>query len=790
MAKGQSKPDGEIVRYRIKIKGVVQGVGFRPFVYQLALTRQLKGSVLNSSQGVIIEAEGEKEKVLSFIENIRTSPPSLSRITAFEWEELPPLGANSFVILKSEGLAVSAGRQAEREALIPPDVAICPDCAREINDPFDRHYNYPFTNCTNCGPRFTITLEVPYDRINTSMAGFVMCPACTTEYHNPNDRRFHAQPVACPVCGPQVELVTNQGEVVATKDWLKGCWDILQNGNILALKSLGGFHLACLAQDRLAVQVLRRRKGRQAKPFAVMCRDLKAVRKYCTVSEDEAALLQAKEAPIVILNKKPDGSLPAEIAPGLKTLGVMLPYTPLHLLLFAGPFDILIMTSGNYRELPLVKDNGQALEILGRLADYILWHNREIINRCDDSLVAVAVPAGRQAEKETMFLRRSRGYVPQSIFVPRPKNAPVILGIGGEMKNCFCFLKGEQAFLSQHIGELDWLEGEENLSLSQKHWQRLLGVTPEIVAFDLHPDYKSAALARQIPAQKHFGVQHHHAHLAACLADNKVMDNEEVMGVILDGTGYGTDECLWGFEFLAGNYHSFKRRYHLAYVPLPGGEKAIRQPWRTAVAYLITFMGEEGAELAQSFFSGKEVFLVARILESKLNLPLACGCGRLFDAVAALLGVCLENTYEGQAATELGELVLPIDEGVRLKPYPYEIKREIISPTRLIREILNDRKKGVAATVIATKFHQTLSYLICDIISKLACETGLKKVALSGGSWQNRYLFQATRRQLTSQGYQVLYHKQLPANDGGIALGQAMVADRRWQKECVLGFRE
>jgi len=712
VAKGQSKPDGEIVRYRIKIKGVVQGVGFRPFVYQLALTRQLKGSVLNSSQGVIIEAEGEKEKVLSFIENIRTSPPSLSRITAFEWEELPPLGANSFVILKSEGLAVSAGRQAEREALIPPDVAICPDCAREINDPFDRHYNYPFTNCTNCGPRFTITLEVPYDRINTSMAGFVMCPACTTEYHNPNDRRFHAQPVACPVCGPQVELVTNQGEVVATKDWLKGCWDILQNGNILALKSLGGFHLACLAQDRLAVQVLRRRKGRQAKPFAVMCRDLKAVRKYCTVSEDEAALLQAKEAPIVILNKKPDGSLPAEIAPGLKTLGVMLPYTPLHLLLFAGPFDILIMTSGNYRELPLVKDNGQALEILGRLADYILWHNREIINRCDDSLVAVAVPAGRQAEKETMFLRRSRGYVPQSIFVPRPKNAPVILGIGGEMKNCFCFLKGEQAFLSQHIGELDWLEGEENLSLSQKHWQRLLGVTPEIVAFDLHP------------------------------------------------------------------------------VPLPGGEKAIRQPWRTAVAYLITFMGEEGAELAQSFFSGKEVFLVARILESKLNLPLACGCGRLFDAVAALLGVCLENTYEGQAATELGELVLPIDEGVRLKPYPYEIKREIISPTRLIREILNDRKKGVAATVIATKFHQTLSYLICDIISKLACETGLKKVALSGGSWQNRYLFQATRRQLTSQGYQVLYHKQLPANDGGIALGQAMVADRRWQKECVLGFRE
>jgi hydrogenase maturation protein HypF len=776
VAKGQSKPDGEIVRYRIKVKGVVQGVGFRPFVYQLALTHQLKGSVLNSSQGVIIEAEGEKEKVLSFIKNIRANPPSLSRITAFEWEELPPLGASSFVILKSEELA-------EREALIPPDVAICPDCARETNDPFDRHYKYPFTNCTNCGPRFTITIEVPYDRTNTSMAGFVMCQACAAEYHNPRDRRFHAQPVACPVCGPQVELVTNQGEVVATKDWLKSCWDILQKGKILALKSLGGFHLACLAQDRLAVQVLRQRKGRQAKPFAVMCRDLKAVRKYCTVSEAEAALLQAKEAPIVILNKKPNGNLPAEIAPGLKTLGVMLPYTPLHLFLFAGPFDILIMTSGNYRELPLVKDNEQALKILGRLADYILWHNREIINRCDDSLVTVA-------EKETMFMRRSRGYVPQSIFIPRPKNAPVILGIGGEMKNCFCFLKGEQAFLSQHIGELDWLEGEENLSLSQKHWQRLLGITPEIVAFDLHPDYKSSEVARQIPAQKHIGVQHHHAHLAACLADNKVEDDEEVMGVILDGTGYGTDGCLWGFEFLTGSYHSFKRRYHLAYVPLPGGEKAIRQPWRTAVAYLITFMGEEGTELAQSLFPDKEVFLVARILESKLNLPLACGCGRLFDAVAATLGVCLENTYEGQAATELGELVLPIEEGAMLKPYPYEIKGEIIRPTWLIREILNDQKKGVAVPVIVTKFHQTLSYLICDIINKLAGETGLKKVALSGGSWQNRYLFQAIRRQLTSQGYQVLYHKQIPANDGGIALGQAMVADRRWQKECVLGFQE
>lgn len=790
MAKGQSKPGGEIVRYRIKVKGVVQGVGFRPFIYQLALTRQLKGSVLNSSQGVIIEAEGEKEKVLSFIKDIRANPPSLSSITTFEWEELPPLGASSFVILKSEEIAVSADRQAEREALIPPDVAICPDCAREINDPFDRHYKYPFTNCTNCGPRFTITAKVPYDRINTSMAGFAMCPACAGEYRNPRDRRFHAQPVACPVCGPQVELVTNRGEVVATKDWLKGCWDILQKGKILALKSLGGFHLACLAQDRRAVQVLRQRKGRQAKPFAVMCRDLKAVRKYCTVSEAEAALLQAKEAPIVILHKKPDGNLPAEIAPGLKTLGVMLPYTPLHLLLFAGPFDILIMTSGNYKDLPLVKDNGQALKILGRLADYILWHNREIINRCDDSLVAVAAPAERPVEKETIFLRRSRGYVPQSIFIPRPKNAPVILGIGGEMKNCFCLLKGEQAFLSQHIGKLDWLEGEENLSLSQKHWQKLLGITPEIVAFDLHPDYKSAALARQIPAQKHLGVQHHHAHLAACLADNKVEDDEEVMGVILDGTGYGTDGCLWGFEFLSGNYHSFKRKYHLAYVPLPGGEKAIRQPWRTAAAYLITFMGEEGIELAQSLFPDKEVLLVARILKSKLNLPLACGCGRLFDAVAAVLGVCLENTYEGQAAIELGELVLPVEEGAKFKPYPYEIKEEIISPTKLIKEILNDQKKNVAAPVIATKFHQTLSCLICDIINSLAGETGLKKVALSGGSWQNRYLFQVVRERLTSQGYQVLYHKQLPANDGGIALGQAMIADRRWQKECVLGFRE
>jgi len=746
----------------------VQGVGFRPFVYNLARVWGIKGSVLNSSRGVIIEAEGEENELACFLAELRTSPPRLARINSFQQTELPPCGYQTFEILES-------APEEEKEALVPPDVATCPDCAREVFQPRDRHYHYPFTNCTNCGPRFTIIKEVPYDRPKTSMAFFPMCADCVREYHDPADRRFHAQPVACPVCGPRVELIDRRGKRVArSESWLEACWEILRAGKILALKGLGGFHLACDAKNKGALVALRRRKGRKARPFAVMARDLATVQKYCLVGEEEAALLQSPQAPIVILRKKVTCGLPEELAPGLKTLGVMLPYTPLHLLFFSGPFDLLVMTSGNYSGLPLVKDNDRALVELGGIADYFLLHNREIVNRCDDSLVQVV-------DRETQFLRRSRGYVPHPVPVPREESAPVILGVGGEMKNAFCLFKKNQAFLSQHIGEIDSLEGEENLFTSLLNLQRLLGVKPEVVAYDAHPDYRSAQLARRIPARAYVEVQHHHAHLASCLADNG-QENEAVIGVILDGTGYGTDGCLWGFEILTGNYVDFQRWFHLAYVPLPGGEAAIREPWRSAVAYLLTFLGEEGKKYARAIFPDKNLDVLTRMIDRKFNSPLSSGCGRLFDAVSVLLGICLENTYEGQAAIELGEAALEPADGFYLQPYPYIIKEGIIWPGKIIAAVMEEKRAGVPAEIISTRFHQTVVSIVSEAVDQVAAATGLKKVALSGGTWQNQYLFRVAKRVMQERGYQVLYHRQVPANDGGIALGQAMIAHWRGKK--------
>lgn len=761
-----------VTRCRVIIQGTVQGVGFRPFVYNIAKIWGIKGSVSNSSRGVIIDAEGDKNNLERFLNALKVNPPRLARISKFEMVELPPNGYTSFEIIES----VPGD---EKEALVPGDVATCDDCKRELFDPRDRHYQYPFTNCTNCGPRFTIINKVPYDRPETSMASFAMCSECAREYHNPADRRFHAQPVACPSCGPHVEVVNGKGEKVARgKDWLNFCWDILQSGKILALKGLGGFHLTCDAKNKEALASLRWRKGREAKPFAVMCRDLKAVENYCEVKKEEARLLISQQAPIVILNKKIVCGLPEELAPGLKTLGVMMPYTPLHFLLLNGPFDLLVMTSGNYSNLPLVKDNNRAGVELGGIADYFLIHDRDIVNRCDDSLIRVI-------DGETHILRRSRGYVPHPVLVPCRKAAPVILGIGGEMKNSFCLLKKNQAFLSQYIGEIDSLEGEENLFASLLNFQRLIGVSPEIVAYDAHPGYRSAQVARQISAQEYVEVQHHHAHLSSCLADNGLEPGNSVIGVILDGTGYGTDGCLWGFEVLTGDYLHFKRCFHLDYVPLPGGEAAIRQPWRSGFSYLFSYLGEEGKKFAEEVFTDKNLDILERMISKGFNSPLTSGCGRLFDAVSAILGICLENTYEGQAAIELGEKVLEPEEDYYFPPYSYEIRKEKILPGKLIAEIMLERKKGIPVEVISTRFHQTMVRIICDTVERISSATGLKNVALSGGVWQNKYLFQVAKKALSSRGYNVLYHRQAPANDGGIALGQAMIAYWKWRQGCA-----
>ncbi|OPX88272.1 MAG: Carbamoyltransferase HypF [Pelotomaculum sp. PtaB.Bin104] len=779
MAK-KSAPEQKLVHYRILIQGVVQGVGFRPFVYNLARSWGVKGSVLNSSRGVIIEAEGKEENVANFINKLKENPPSLAVISDFQLRKEPLLGYAAFDILSSRP-------GTEIDALVPPDVGTCPACVKELFDPLDRHYAYPFTNCTNCGPRFTIINEIPYDRPKTSMASFGMCAACAREYHKPGDRRFHAQPVACPECGPQLELVGCNGERLGGKDnWLEQCWNLLQAGKILAIKSLGGFHLTCNANNPAAIAALRRRKGRDAKPFAVMCRDTAAVQKYCEASENEIKLLTSPQAPIVILRKKflPEQNswgLPEDLAPGLKTLGVMLPYTPLHHLLFSGPFEALVMTSGNYSTLPLVKDNRCALSELGRIADCFLWHNRDIINRCDDSLTQVI-------DGETHIFRRSRGYVPHPVTVSCAKDAPVILGVGGEMKNSFCLLKKNQAFFSAYIGEIDSLEGEKNLFNSLLNFQKLIGVVPEIVAYDAHPDYASARVARKIPARSYVAVQHHHAHLASCLAENGE-GRLEAIGVILDGTGYGTDGHLWGFEILTGSDEDFLRHFHLAYVPLPGGEMAIRQTWRSAVGYLVTFLGEAGKKHADSVFKDKvspiELNIVTKMAETGFNAPLSSGCGRLFDAVSALLGICLESTYEGQAAVELGEAVMESAADVGVCPYPYDIAGEEIRPGPMIAGIIADRLAGEPVELISARFHMTIVSMIVDAVERVSAATGLRKVVFSGGVWQNRFLFRAAKEVLGARGFKVLYHRQVPANDGGIALGQVMIAHRRWLEKCV-----
>ncbi|ACX53087.1 (NiFe) hydrogenase maturation protein HypF [Ammonifex degensii KC4] len=764
-----SAEKGGRVRYRLTVKGTVQGVGFRPFVYHLAVKYGLKGFVRNDAQGVYVEVEGGEEEVKRFCKELCQHPPRLARIAELLVEVLPPAGYSAFEIDLSRAAP-------EKEALVPPDVAICPDCAREIFDPEDRHYLYPFTNCTNCGPRFTIVRELPYDRARTSMASFPMCPDCSREYHDPLDRRFHAQPVACPRCGPQLKLFDAQGRSVEG-DWRENCWELLRAGKILAIKGLGGFHLCCDALEPRVVALLRRRKRRPHKPLAVMARDLEVVRRFCELGPVEEELLTSPAAPIVVLKRRPEAGLPEELAPGLKTLGVMLPYTPLHLLLLQGPLPLLVMTSGNRSGLPLCKDNERAWEELGDIADYFLIHNRDIVNRCDDSVVAVmgGIPA---------FYRRSRGYVPQPVKVPAGEG-PVVLGIGGEMKNTFCLLRRGEAFLSQHIGELDTVEGEENLKTSLESFTRLLGVKPEVVGYDLHPDYRSSRLARELEAKYRFAVQHHHAHMASCLAENGA--EGPAVGAILDGTGYGTDGCLWGFEILTGDFSRFERHYHLAYTPLPGGEAAIKHPWRIAVSYLLTFLGEEGREWSRRLFGakGQELSLLEKIIAQRVNAPLACGCGRLFDAVAALLGVRWEISYEGQAAIELGEMALPPEEGKHLPPYPFAFEGEEISPAPLFREILADLARGEDKRIISTRFHNTVVAMVREAVARVVRSTGLATVVLSGGSWQNPYLFVLGREALEELGLKVLHHRQVPANDGGLCLGQAAIAYKRWWEECA-----
>ncbi len=766
----------ELAGRRIHIKGVVQGVGFRPFVYGLAHQYRLTGWVRNTSAGVDIEVDGQPEMLAAFTQALQNEAPPLARIDSFVASERPVNGFHSFEIVHS---------QATPGAFQPvsPDVSICDDCLDELFDPADRRHRYPFINCTNCGPRFTIIQDIPYDRPKTTMAPFSMCPDCRQEYENPLDRRFHAQPIACPVCGPQVWLETRGKSGAGSRSpagyaAIVEARTLLRQGKILAIRGLGGFHLACDAANPAAVSELRRRKLRVDKPFALMMPNLPAVERHCYLDQAEGELLNSRERPIVILDRRPESPIADHVAPGQGTLGVMLPYTPLHHLLLEpedGFPDALVMTSGNLSEEPIATANPEARERLAALSDAFLMHDREIHTRCDDSVVRVY-------DQALYPLRRSRGYAPFPVRLPWESRP--LLAVGAELKNTFCLTAGDYAFLSHHIGDLENYETLRSFEEGVAHFERLFRVKPERLAYDLHPDYLATryALARagreDLPA---VGVQHHHAHVAACLAEHGHPGDRPVIGLSFDGTGYGPDGAVWGGEFLVAGYTTYQRAAHLAYTPLPGGDKAIREPWRVALAHLHQAGIEWSPDLppmaANRGLDNRSLELLRRQIERGLNAPPTSSMGRLFDAVAALAGVRQVVNYEGQAAIELEALVDPSEDGA----YDFAPGRQI-DPAPLIRSVTEDVRAGVPQGVIAARFHNGVACMIRDCCVWLREKHNLNEVVLSGGVFQNMALLDRASRLLLAAGFEVLVHRQVPANDGGLALGQAVVALWRGEK--------
>jgi hydrogenase maturation protein HypF len=766
-------------RWEVSVRGIVQGVGFRPFVYALALRHGLAGLVRNDAEGVQVEVEGDAERLDLFLRGIEEEAPPLAVVEAVSWRPLAALGERGFRIEESrEGF--------RRRALISQDVATCEECLREVFDSGDRRYRYPFTNCTNCGPRFTITRAVPYDRDTTTMSRFEMCPECRREYDDPADRRFHAQPNACPTCGPRVRLLDKFGHRLHAKpdDPILRTARMLRGRAIVAVKGLGGYHLACDPFDERAVRALRGRKVRQDKPFALMAKDLAQVRELCRVGSEEEALLTSPARPIVLLERRDASGIAEAVAPRQSTLGVMLAYTPLHHLLIADAGIPLVMTSGNNSDEPIAYRDQEAFEQIGEIADYFLVHDRPIYMRTDDSVVRVA-------GGETYPIRRSRGYAPAPLAVAEDFGWHV-LACGGELKNTFCVAKERHVLLSHHIGDLENYETLRSFREGVEHFCRLFDVQPEVVAYDLHPEYLSTKYARELeeaglPA---VGVQHHHAHVASCLADNGAPGGERVIGVALDGTGYGTDGAVWGGEFFEGSVEEgFARRGHLEYASMPGGSAAIRQPWRMALAQLVALYGEEDAlkiPLALVRWVGeRNAQLVARLVERKLNTPPTSSAGRLFDAVAAMVGVpgTQRTTYEGQAAVEL-ELAAdgPTDRG-----YQFRLRQEgegwIVETGEIIRGVVEDLLVGRAKGGVSSRFHRTMAEVVVAGCERIREVGGTTAVALSGGTFQNMLLLEQVVGLLEGKGFEVYRHRRAPANDGGLALGQAILADKFFREE-------
>lgn len=741
-----------IVRKRLHIRGTVQGVGFRPFVYRLATELNLTGHVLNISGGVVAEIEGPAPALESFLLRLRSDAPPLAAIEHVEVEDHPPLGDADFTIQHSVA-------QAERFAMVPPDVGTCAECWADFTDPANRRYVYPFTNCTNCGPRYSIIEDIPYDRLKTTMKVFPMCPDCAREYEDPRDRRFHAQPNACPVCGPRMSEPVSE---IRRR---------LHAGEILAIKGLGGFHLACDAENDAAVRRLREHKRRSDKAFALMARDVESIRSIAVMSDADRRALESPRRPIVLMPRRPGANISAAVAPGNNTIGVMLPYTPLHYLLFGdsrdadAEFRALVMTSGNLAEEPIVSRNEEAPGRLRALADHLVLHNRDIQTRVDDSVL-------RTFENKERLIRRSRGYAPQPIDLGVEMNE--LLAVGGELKNTFCLTKGSYAILSQHIGDLENLETLTFFEETLHHMKRFFRVTPRAVAHDLHPGYLSTRFAQEMAGLEKMGIQHHHAHIASCMAENHV--KEKVIGVAFDGTGYGTDGKIWGGEFLVCDFAGFERHAHFKYVPLAGGDAAIRHPWRIALGYLQEAFGDEIPDLFPSV-AEKDRRLVRGAIERRINTVDTSSCGRLFDAVSAIAGVRLDVNYEGQAAIELE---MHCANGIE-DAYPFEIEAGEIDTRPIIRAVVADVRAKAAVPIIASKFHNTISEIVVETARRIRASEKIHRVALSGGTFQNMRLLARSVTLLRQAGFEVLLHASVPANDGGIALGQAMIANERFR---------
>ncbi|WP_198244309.1 carbamoyltransferase HypF [methane-oxidizing endosymbiont of Gigantopelta aegis] len=765
---------------RLHVRGVVQGVGFRPFVWRLADQYRLAGRVMNDGSGVLIDVWGESCRVEDFIRAVWEQCPPLARIDSIQQEPLPAPFGDSFEIVASQ--------QGAMQTVVPADAAICKDCLDEINDPINRRYRYALTNCTHCGPRLSIIDSIPYDRRHTSMAHFKQCSVCQTEYDNPADRRFHAQPNACPVCGPKLWLEPEADSIPAIDDVDRAA-QLIRQGFILAIKGIGGFHLACDVLNEQAVARLRHHKQRDAKPFALMAKSIEIIRQYCLVSEYEADLLASPQAPIVLLEKHPktDHLLASQIAPEQSVLGFMLPYTPLHALLMQDMTAPLVMTSANLSNQPQCIDNDEVQRQLTGLVDYFLLHDRQVLHRVDDSVVKVV-------NGQCRMIRRARGYAPQSLLLPEGfEQGPDLLAMGGELKNTFCLIKDGQAVLSQHMGDLEDARVLKDYEHNLKLYQRLFNHQPEILAVDAHPDYLSTKLGMQKAAElgiEGVNIQHHHAHIAACLADNDwPLYAGKVLGIVLDGIGYGQDGELWGGEFLLADYCDFVRLATLRPTALIGGVQAMREPWRNTYAHLrAAFDWVEltkyysGLELIQ-FLQQKPLTTIDVMLAKNINTPKASSAGRLFDAVAAALGLCREQiSYEGQAAmaleNQVSDVLLSREEG---RGYVFLIDRQNEPPClvadNMWRALLNDLQAGTPVDVIATRFHLGLAQGLAEMVMSLQTkEMAWEAIALSGGVLQNRRLFQLLEKNLQEVGFNVLSHRRVPANDGGLAFGQAMVA--------------